>query len=156
LARPWLLAAPANAKRERTSDNSRRGERCRRKIRRDAHHDLAILQHIGDAGRSAHIVFEHVEIVLAGADDIDAGDMNVNIVRNPPANHFRPEFALRDTRSAGCALLNNLLGAIDVGKEQVQAFTLCMRPLEAGPFERNIMRGMISKGINRSVPSPSP
>ena len=44
------------------------------KIRHQPHHDFAILQHVGDAGGRADIVFENIEIVFAGAHDIDAGD----------------------------------------------------------------------------------
>ena len=58
------------------------------KIGHEAHHNLAILQHVGDPGRSADIVFEHVEVVFARADDINAGDMDVNIVRHRTARPF--------------------------------------------------------------------
>ena len=49
-------------------------------IGKEPHHDLAVLEHIGDAGGRAHIVLEHEEVALAGADQIDAGDMGVDVV----------------------------------------------------------------------------
>jgi hypothetical protein len=57
-------------------------------LREELHHRLAVLQHVGDAGRRARIVLEHVEFVLVDAHDVDADDMGVDALRWPDADHF--------------------------------------------------------------------
>ena len=54
-------------------------------------HDLAVLQHVGDAGRRARIVLEHIEGVGVDAHDVDAGDVHVDVVRHLLAVHLRTE-----------------------------------------------------------------
>ena len=62
--------------------------------------------------------------------------MDVNIVRNPKARHLRPEFGIaRHKIGRDAPGLDDVLGPIDVGKEQVQRFhPLHETRLEAGPF----------------------
>ena len=45
-------------------------------IGEEPHHHFAVLQHVGDAGGRAGVVLEHIEAVVVGADDVDAGDMD--------------------------------------------------------------------------------
>ena len=51
------------------------------RVGEEPHHDLAVLEHVGHARRRAHIVLEHEEVALAGADQVDAGDMRIDVVR---------------------------------------------------------------------------
>jgi hypothetical protein len=66
----------------------------------------------------------------------NAGDMDVNIVRHPKACHFRPEFGIaRDKIGRDAPGLDDLLRAIDIGKEQIEGFhPLHKAGFEAGPF----------------------
>lgn len=57
----------------------------------EMHHRLAVLQHIGDAGRRARIVFKDHELVLAGADEIDADDVTVDAARRVDTDHLGQE-----------------------------------------------------------------
>ncbi len=47
----------------------------------EKHHRLPVLEHVGDAGRRAAIVFQHVELVLVHPHDVDADDMGVDATR---------------------------------------------------------------------------
>ena len=53
----------------------RRDAVAREQLREQPHHDLAVLQHVGDAGGRARIVLEHVEASRLDAHDVDAGDV---------------------------------------------------------------------------------
>ena len=69
----------------------RRDAMTREQIREQPQHDLAVLQHVGDAGGRAGVVFEHVERVGVDAHDVDAGDEDVDVVRNALAVHLGSE-----------------------------------------------------------------
>jgi hypothetical protein len=62
-----------------------------KQLRKQPQHDLAVLQHVGDAGGRAGIVLEHVEGLGVDAHDVDAGDMDVDVVRDFLAVHLGPE-----------------------------------------------------------------
>ena len=97
-------------------------------IRKQPHHDLAVLEHIRDARGRAHIVLEHEEIALAGADEIDAGDMGVDPVGRLDAVHLGPVGRVEQhefrRHEAG---LDDLLVVIDVVEEDVDR----LHPLDA-------------------------
>ena len=63
----------------------------REQLREQPHHDLAVLQHVGDAGGRARVVFQHIEGVGVVAHDVDAGDVQVDVVRHLLAVHLRAE-----------------------------------------------------------------
>ena len=91
-----------------------------KRIREQPHHDLAVLEHIGDAGGRAHIILEHEEIALAGADQIDAGDMRVNLVRRIDAHHLGPERRVElHQLFRNEARLHDLLVVIDVVEKHI-------------------------------------
>ena len=69
----------------------RRDAVAREQVGKEPQHDLAVLQHVGDAGGRARIVLEHIEGVGIDAHDVDAGDEHVNVVRDALAVHLRPE-----------------------------------------------------------------
>ena len=70
----------------------------RKQIGKQAHHHLAILEHIGHARRCAQIVFEHIVFAalfaMIGAYQIDTGNMRVNIFRHIDTDHFTTKLAI--------------------------------------------------------------
>jgi hypothetical protein len=60
-------------------------------FRKQPQHGLPILQHVGDSGGIADIVFQDVEAVVINPHNIDSGEVYVNIVRYLLAVHLRPE-----------------------------------------------------------------
>ena len=114
-------------------DRPKRGEQFVRIVldRRDAvareqlgeqpHHDLAVLQHVGDAGGRAGIVLEHVEGVGVDAHDVDAGDLHVDVVRHLLAAHLGAEGGIAEDQIVGHdAGAQDLAGAVDVAEEGVE------------------------------------
>ncbi len=65
-------------------------------IGQQPHHHFAVLQHVGDARGRARIVLENVELVLAGAHDVDAGDVHLDVVRRAAARHLRAEVRIAE------------------------------------------------------------
>ena len=102
------------------------------------HHHLAVLQHVGDPRRRAAIVFQHVEAVLARADQIDAGDMHPDPARRPPALHLGHIVGIgQDQFGRDDARLQAFLRPVDVGQEQVHGPDPLDQPgLQPGPFRR--------------------
>jgi hypothetical protein len=93
-------------------------------------HRLAIFQHVGDAGRRARIVLEHEEIAGAGADEIDAADMRVDIMRRPRTGEHRPELRIaEDQFRRNDSLGNDPALAIDVGQEGVDRLDALDEPV---------------------------
>ncbi len=105
-------------------------------VGKEPHHDLAVLEHIGDARGRAHIVLEHEEVTLSGADQIDASDMGVDVVRRLDPDHLGPEGGIEQNefgRHKSC--LEDLLVVIDVVEEDVDRLdALNAAPLDQIPF----------------------
>jgi hypothetical protein len=70
-------------------------------FRKEPHHHLAVLQHVGDARRNPQIVLEDVELALTGADEVDAGDVRIDSARNLDSCISARYCAFFSTRSAG-------------------------------------------------------
>ena len=49
-------------------------------VGKEPHHHFAVLQHVGDAGRRAGVVFKDVEVLIVDANDVDSGDLDVDVV----------------------------------------------------------------------------
>ncbi len=105
-------------------------------VRKQPHHDLAVFQHVGHAGRRARIVLQHVEFFRIDPDDVDAGDVHIDVVRHVLAVHLGPEHRVlvdqvfRDDPGA-----QDVARMIDVGQEQVQRLDpLLQSLLEDRPF----------------------
>ena len=102
-------------------------------VRKQPHHDLAVLEHVGDAGGRAHIVLEHEKVALAGADEIDAGDMGIDPVRRLDAVHLGPVGRVEKhevrRHEAG---LDDLLVVVDVVEEDVDR----LHPLNAAALDK--------------------
>ena len=93
----------------------RRDAVAREQLGKKPQHDLAVLQHVGDAGRRARIVLEHVEAVGVDAHDVDAGNVHVDVVRDLLAVHLRAENRILEDQILGYdSGLEDLPAAIDV------------------------------------------
>ena len=64
-------------------------------LRERALHHLAVLEHVRHAGRAAQVVFEHVDLPVAVADQIGAGDVAPDAPRRVQADALLPEAAGR-------------------------------------------------------------
>ncbi len=110
----------------------------REELGKEPHHHLAVLEHVGHAGRHAQVVLEHVELARPGAHDVDAGDVRVDAAGNIDALHLGAvlrvaEHALRrhDAR------LQDRLLVVDVAQERVQRLHALLQPaIEHLPFVR--------------------
>src|SRR5581483_600225 len=92
-----------------------------KKLGKEPQHDLAVLEHVGDPGGRAGVVFEHIEGVGMDAHDVDAGDVNVDVVRHLLAVHLRPEHRVLEHQVLGHdARLQDFAAAVDVAKIRVQ------------------------------------
>ena len=107
------------------------------RVREDARHHQAVLQHVGNAAGGAHIVFQHHELAGLGvAHQVDAGDVGMDAARNFKPNHLAPEMlAGIDQLARNLAVLENALLAVDVLQEKVQRHHALRQPaLDAVPF----------------------
>ena len=132
---------------------------AREQFRKQPHHDFAVLQHIGDAGRRARIVLEHVEGVGIDADDVDAGDVHIDIVRYALAVHLRAERRIPEhevfRNDAGA---QDLARAIDILDEQIERVdALGQALLQEPPFggghdaRDNVERDQALGGVGLAV-----
>ena len=103
----------------------RRDAVAREQFREQPHHDLAVLQHVGDAGGRAGIVFQHVEGFGVHAHDVDAGDVHVNVVRHLLPAHLRAEGRIAEHQivghDAGAQDLARAIDVLDEGIERLDA-----------------------------------
>ena len=98
-----------------------RDARLGEEVGEEPHHHVAVLQHVGDAGRRARIVLQDVEVLVVGPDDVDAGDLHVDVVRQLDAHHFRAERrVLVDEILRHDAGADDLGLGVDVGEEGVE------------------------------------
>ncbi len=99
-------------------------------FREQPQHDLPVLQHVGDAGRGAGIVLEHVEGLGIDPDDVDAADMHVDVVGHLLAVHLRPKHRVLEHQvfrhDAGLEDLAPVVDVVDVVIDGLDAL------LEAG------------------------
>ena len=105
-------------------------------LREQPHHDFAILDHVGNAGRGPAVVLEHVVLVRAGAHHVDAGNVRVDIVRQVEVDHFRAELRVVEDQAFGDAIgLENLAIVVDVVDEGIQGAHALLEALaQALPF----------------------
>ena len=90
-------------------------------VREEIHHRLAVLEHVGHAGRRAAIVLEDIELVLAHPDDIDSDDMGIDAARRVHADHLRHEgIVLDDDLLRDAAGPQDFLAVIEIMDEGVQ------------------------------------
>ena len=111
---------------------------AREQFREQPHHDLAVLQHVGDAGGRARIVLEHVERLGVDAHDVDAGDVHVDVVRHALSAHLGTERGIAEHQVVGHdAGAQDLARAVDVLDESVQRLDALGQALfQEPPFGR--------------------
>ena len=116
----------------------RRDAVAREQFREQPHHDLAVLQHVGDAGGRARIVLEHVERLGVDAHDVDAGDVRVDVVRHLLSAHLRAERRIAEHQVVGHdAGAQDLARAVDVLDESVERLDALRQALfQQPPFGR--------------------
>ena len=91
-----------------------------KQFREQAHHHPAVLEQVGHTGRRAQIVFEHVVFAVRILDQIDTGDMGVNVSRHIDADHFRTELGILDHLVGGhLAGAQDFLIVINIVQESV-------------------------------------
>ena len=120
----------------------RRDRNARKQIGEQAHHHVAIFEHIRHTRRGAQIVFEHIERVVPDLDQVNARDMDVDVVRYGNAAHFGAEqviaeYLLRWDNSG----LDDFLTVVDVLEKRIERahplaaavgqFFPCPRPQDA-------------------------
>ncbi len=111
-------------------------------------HRLAILEHVRDTGRHAEVVFENDEATLAVADQVDAGDVDPDVLGRPDALEFR-SVALRafDEVARDDARVEDRLVSVDIGQEVIQRLDALFEtggdvlPLGCGDHARNQVEG---------------
>ena len=105
-------------------------------VRKQPHHDFAVFQHVGHAGRRARIVFQHDEVFGIHPHDVDAGDVDVDVVRHGLAVHLGPEHRVLEDQVVGDDVgAQHVAAVIDVAQEHVERAHPLLQPLfEDGPF----------------------
>ncbi len=114
----------------------RRDPVLREQVREQAQHHLPVLQHVGDSRGDAGVVLQHEEVVLAGPDDVDARDVDVEVVRHAEGPHLHAVMGVAvDEVGRDDAGLDAFLGAVDVLQEQVDGRDPLRQPaLQESPF----------------------
>ena len=120
------------------------GDRCDlvagEEIGEQPHHHLAVFQHVADAAGHPQVVLEHVEHALtvrvAGAHQIDAGDVRVDAALHIDAFHLAPVLrVLQHLLGRDAAGAQDLSVVIDVMQEQVERLDpLAQAVFELAPF----------------------
>ncbi len=109
---------------------------CREQLGKQAHHHLAVLEHVRDARRHAQVVLEHEVFALARTHHVDPGDVRVDSARNIHALHLAPILRVAEHALFGDhAGLENGMLVIDVMQEQVERTHALLEPsLERAPL----------------------
>jgi hypothetical protein len=109
---------------------------AREQLRKEPQHHLAVFEHVRHARGRAQVVFEHVPKTVFVPDQIDAGDMRVDAVRQVDAAHRRLiRVVLGHLLGGDLAGLQDLLLVVDVVQEPVQRRdALLQAALERIPF----------------------
>ncbi len=100
------------------------------------HHHLAVFEHVGDARRHAQVVFEDVELALARAHDVDAGDVRVDAAGHVESLHFGAVLVIaEDLFGTQHACAQDVLAVVDVRDERVERLhALAQSRRELAPF----------------------
>ena len=90
-------------------------------IGKDTAHDLSILNDVGDAGRTACVVFQDQKIAIPIAYQIGPANVNVNILRDVEVHELRPETGrLPDVLLGKHAIAQNRLAVINVVQKKIK------------------------------------
>ena len=83
-------------------------------------HGFAVFQHIADTRRRAGVILQHIKLVLAGADQINADDMGIDPAGGGDANHLRQERGVFGNHLNGQATgADDFLPVIDVMQKRI-------------------------------------
>ena len=83
--------------------------------------NLPIFEHVRHAGRAAHVVFEHVELAVAVADQIGAGDMRPDSSRRRETHHLAAiGLGGLDQRFRDDFVFEDFLVVVNIGEKQVE------------------------------------
>ena len=89
--------------------------------RESALHRLPVLDHVGNPGRAARVIFQHQISAIFVADEIGAANVNVNIARHIEVHELGPEMrCLPDDLFGNDTVAKNVLRVIDVVQKQIQ------------------------------------
>ena len=127
-------------------------------LREGALHHVAVLEHVGDAGRAAQVVLEHVDLAVAVAHQVGAGDVAPDALRRVQPDALRPEGRRGvDDLGGNDPVLDDLLLVIDVVDERVQRVDALLQPaLDPCPLRgAHDARDEVERE-DRSVPAESP
>ena len=124
----------------------------------DALHHLRGSRACRTRRRHAQVVLEHDEAAVLDADQVGAGDRDVDVARHAHAAHLAPVVrAAVDQLARDDAFREDPALVVDVLQEQVERRDPLRQPaLDALHSAPVMMRGRRSKGKIRSVPSSSP
>ena len=108
----------------------------REQIRKQPHHDLAVFQHVGHARWRARVVLQHDEILGVDPDDVDPGDVDIDVVRHVLAVHLGAEYRVLKDQIVGHDLgAKDVAAVIDVAQEHVErAHALAQALFQQRPF----------------------
>jgi len=105
----------------------RRYRLAREQFRHQAHHHLAVFQHVGHAGGRAQVVLQYVILACACAYQVYAGDVRIDPARHVQAHHFRAELlVLRHAFLRYAAGSEDFLVMVDIAQKRIQG--LCALP----------------------------
>src|SRR5205823_2726600 len=80
-----------------------------------ARHEVAVLEHVGDAARAATVVFQHQELAAVVADQVRANDVRVDAARRPHIEQLALVLPAREQqRRRQHAIAKTLLLAVHV------------------------------------------
>ncbi|OIQ76465.1 hypothetical protein GALL_418550 [mine drainage metagenome] len=107
-------------------------------VRKQPHHDFAVFQHVGNTRWRARIVLQHDEVFRGDPDDVDAGDVDVDVVRHILAIHLRTEHRVLEDEVFGDDVgAQDVAAVVDVAQEHVEReHPLLETFFEDGPFFR--------------------
>ncbi|MCY1414466.1 hypothetical protein D9M71_299190 [compost metagenome] len=112
------------------------------------HHHLAVLEHIADAAGGAQIVLKHVVGAIPIADQVNPGDMRVDIAVQVQALHRQLVLLVgQDLLGRNDPGLDDPLVVIKVGQKHIQGLDpLDTAPLDHPPFAgRNTARNRVER-----------
>ena len=109
-----------------------------KQLREQAHHGLAVFQHVRYARRRTQIVFQHVKIIFGDAHQINPGNMRVHLIGQIQPLHFRTVQAVTEhLLRRDDARLEDFLIVINVMQKGVERLhPLFEATLEALPLLR--------------------
>jgi hypothetical protein len=105
----------------------------REQLGKQPHRHLAVLEHVAHTAGHAQVVFQHVvgaaAVGVAGAHDVDAGDVRIDAAGHVHAHHLGPELrVLGHLLLRHDAGLDDLLPVVDVVDEAVERMDALAQP----------------------------